>query len=70
MNGKRGKDDGEDAEREIFDGPEMTRLGSAAQRKTNEQEDMRDRGEGEDDPEIQEKVMIERGAVRAGVGWK
>jgi hypothetical protein len=48
----------------------MACLGSAAQRKTDEQEDMRERSESEDDPEIQEEVMIERRTVRAGVGRK
>jgi hypothetical protein len=67
VNGKRGEDDGEEGEWEEFDGPEVTRLGSAAQRKTDEQEDMRERSESEDDPEVQQEVMIERGTVRAGV---
>jgi hypothetical protein len=67
MNGERGKEDGEDAEWEIFDGPEMACLWSATQGETDEQEDVRERSEGEDDPEVQQEVMIERGTVRAGV---
>jgi hypothetical protein len=60
----------EEGKWEIFDGPEMAGGGCAFPYKADEKKDVRECGESEDDPEVEVQVMVERGAVRAGVGWE
>jgi hypothetical protein len=67
-NGERGEEDRQKGQRKVFDGPEMARLTGSTQGETCEEENMCESGEAEDDPEIEQQVMIERRSVRAGIG--
>ena len=69
-----GEEDDEGDEREVLDSPEMGGFGAAARDEADEQDEVGESGEGEDDPEVEEEVLIEGWSVSGGVcrkrpGW-
>ncbi len=70
FDGEGGKEDSEDGQREVFDSPEVFGFGGAAGEEADEEEKVREAQEGEGYPQIEEEVVIQCWAVRAGIGGK
>ena len=59
----------ESDEGKVFDAPEIFLRWVAAGEETGEEDEVCEGQEGEGDPEIEKEMVVERGAVGAGVGW-
>ena len=70
FDGEEGEEDGERGKRKVFDAPEAGGFGAVAESEADEEDEMSEGEEGEGYPEIEEEVVVERGAVSAGVGGK
>jgi len=67
LDGEKGEEEGERGEGEILDAPEIFLRGVAASEKANEEDQVREGEEAESDPETEQKLVVQRGAVRAGI---
>ncbi len=64
-----GEEQGEESEGDVFKGELMDGAwGAAAEGEAGEEEDVQESEESEGDPEVQEQVLVEGGAVARGVG--
>jgi hypothetical protein len=68
FDGEGGEEDGKEGERKVFDAPEVFLCWVAAGEETGHEDEVCESEEGEGDPEVEEEMMVERGAVGAGVG--
>ena len=68
FDGEGGEEEGEGGEGKVFDAPEILLLWVASGEETEEEDEVCESDESEGDPEIEEELVVERGAVGAGVG--
>ena len=68
FDGEGGEEDGEGGEGKVFDAPEVFLRRVAAGEEADEEDEVGEGEEGEGDPEVEEELAVERGAVGAGVG--
>ena len=66
--GEGSEEEGEGGEGKVFDAPEVGRFGVAFGQESDEQDQVGQSEECEGDPEVEAEVVVERGAVGAGVG--
>lgn len=66
--GECGEEKGECDQGKVFDAPEVGGFGAAAEDEAGQQNEVREGEESEGDPKIEEEMVVERGAVGAGVG--
>lgn len=67
FDGEGGEEDREGGEGKVLDAPEIGGFCAAACKKTHEEDEVCEGEKGEGDPEVEEKMMVERRAVSAGV---
>jgi hypothetical protein len=70
FDGEGGKEESEEDEGKVFDAPEVGGFGASAGEKADKEEEVREDEKAEGNPEVEEEMVVERGAVGAGVGWK
>ena len=70
LDSQEGEENGEDGEGKVFDAPEVGGFGASACEEADKEDEMREGEEGESDPEIEEEMVVECGAVGAGITWK
>jgi hypothetical protein len=68
FDGERREEEGESGEGEVFDAPEVLLRWVAAGEETEEEDQVGEGDESEGDPEVEEEMVVEGGAVSAGVG--
>jgi hypothetical protein len=68
FDGEGGEEEGEEGEGKVLDAPEIGGFGAAVGEETEEEDEVGEGEESEGDPEIEEEMVVERGAVNAGVG--
>lgn len=67
FDGERGEQECEQSEGKVFNGPKIGGFGVAAQDETDDQDEMRESEQSKSDPQVEEEVMVECGAVGTGV---
>src|SRR6202000_2540860 len=67
FDGERGEQECEQSERKVFNGPKIGGFGVAAQGEANDEDEMWGSGASERNPQVEEEVMVECGAVGTGV---
>jgi hypothetical protein len=70
LHGEGGEDESECGKRKVFDSPEFFGFRGASTKKPYEKEEMRKAQEGEGYPQIEDEVLIQCCAVRAGIDRK
>jgi hypothetical protein len=70
LDGEEGEEKSERSEGKVFDAPEVGGFGAAAGEETYQEDEVCQGEESEGDPEVEKKMVVERGAVSAGVGGK
>ena len=68
FDGEGGEEEGEDGEGKVLDAPEVGGFGAAAREEADEDDEVCEEEEGEGYPEVEEEMVVEGGAVSAGVG--
>jgi hypothetical protein len=68
FDGEGGEEEGECGEGKVFDAPEIFLCRVAAGEEADEKDEVCEGEEGEGDPEVEEEMVVECGAVGAGVG--
>lgn len=67
FDGKRGEEDREGREGDVLEAYEVSRLRVATEKQTGDEKNVRESGEGKDNPKVEEEMVVKRGAVRAGI---
>ena len=67
LEGEGAEDEGEGGEGKVFDAPEVSWFGVAFAEEADQEDQVGQSDEREGDPEVEEEVVVERGAVGAGV---
>jgi hypothetical protein len=70
FDGEGGEEECEGGEGKVLDAPEVGGFGAAFGEEADEDDEMGEGKEGECDPEVEEEMAVERGAVGAGVEGK
>jgi hypothetical protein len=68
FDGEGGEEECESGERKVLDAPEVGGFSAASREETGEEDEMREGEKRKSNPEVQEQMAVERGAVSAGIG--
>jgi hypothetical protein len=68
LDGQGCEEQGEDGQGKVFDAPEVGRFRAATNDEADDEDQVGESEESQGDPEVEKEMMIERGAVSAGVG--